>query len=169
MSTTNERRAEHIAGLVGRYAEAVDVLAASDDPESRDLAAQAFRVAAVADALGEALSTRAPFRPLASPPAFVGKRGRRAAGSLWHRSVGWHGGSGNLWGLHAVVWDARSVSRRPEGRGLPASWIIETERAGPDGFGDALSTTATIYRLVHHGRSRAVEAWRSVLGTTVSA
>ena len=168
MSTTSERRAEHIAGLVGRYAEAVDVLAASADPESQELAAQAFHAAAVTDALGEALSTRAPFRPLANPPAFQGKS-RRVAGSLWHRSVGWFGGNGNLWGLVGVSWDVRSVERRSEVRGLPASWIIETERAGPDGFGDALSTTATIYRLVHHGRSRAVEAWRSVLGTAVSA
>ena len=88
MSTTSERRAEHIAGLVGRYAEAVDVLAASADPESQELAAQAFHASAVADALGEALSTRAPFRPLANPPAFQGKN-RRTAGSLWHRSVGW--------------------------------------------------------------------------------
>ena len=168
MSSTSERRAEHIAGLVGRYAEAVDVLAASADPESRELAAQAFHAAAVADALGEALSTRAPFRPLASPPAFQGK-GRRVAGSLWHRSVGWFGGNGNLWGLYGVAFNVRSVERRPEARGLPASWIIETERAGPDGFGHALSVTTSIYRLVHHGRSRAVDAWRSVLGTAVSA
>jgi hypothetical protein len=38
-----------------------------------------------------------------------------------------------------------------------------------DGFGDALETTTTIFRLVHHGRSSAVEAWRSVLGDAVSA
>ena len=167
MSSTSERRAEHIAGLVGRYAEAVDVLAASADPESQELAAQAFHAAAVADALGEALSTRAPFRPLASPPAFQGKS-RRVAGSLWHRSVGWFGGNGNLWGLVGVSWDVRSVERRPDGRGLPASWLAEADYHG-DGFGDALRISATIYRLVHHGRSRAVDAWRSVLGTTVSA
>jgi len=118
--------------------------------------------------LSEALSTRAPFRPLASPPAFQGK-GRRVAGSLWHRSVGWHGGSGNLWGLHAVIWDAGSVGRRPDGRGLPASWFLEVDRAGPDGFLEALETTTCIYRLVHHGRSRAVEAWQGVLGERVSA
>ena len=94
---------------------------------------------------------------------------RRVAGSLWHRSVGWHSGSGNLYGLVGVAWDARSVGRRPDGRGLPGSWLAEVERAGPDGFGDALETTTTIYRLVHHGRSRAASAWRSVLGTTVSA
>jgi len=168
MSTTNGRRADHIGALVRGYADAVDVLAASADPEARELAASAFLPGAVADALSEALSTRAPFRPLASPPAFQGK-GRRVAGSLWHRSIGWHGGSGNLWGLHAVVWDARSVSRRPEGRGLPASWLAEVERAGADGFVDALETTTCVYRLVHHGRSRAVEAWRGVLGTPVSA
>ena len=168
MSTTNGRRADHIGALVRGYADAVAVLAASEDPEARELAASAFLPNAVADALGEALSTRYPFGPLASPPAFQGK-GRRVAGSLWHRSVGWHGGSGNLWGLHAVVWDARSVSRRPEGRGLPASWLAEVERAGADGFVDALETTTTLYRLVHHGRSRAVEAWRGVLGTRVSA
>jgi len=162
------RRAERIGALVRGYANAVDVLAASADPEARELAASAFLPGAVADALSEALSTRAPFRPLASPPAFQGK-GRRVAGSLWHRSIGWHGGSGNLWGLHAVVWDARSVSRRPEGRGLPASWLAEVERAGADGFVDALETTTCVYRLVHHGRSRAVEAWRGVLGTPVSA
>ena len=168
MSTTNVRRAEHIGALVRGYADAVDKLAASDDPEARELAASAFLPDAVADALGEALSTRAPFRPLASPPAFQGDA-RRVAGSLWHRSVGWHGGSGNLWGLHAVVWDARSVARRPEARGLPASWLAEVDRAGVDGFVDALETTTCVYRLVHHGRSRAVEAWRGVLGTPVSA
>ena len=176
MSTTNGRptipmvgvrRADHIGALVRGYANAVDALAASEDPEARELAASAFLPGAVADALGEALSTRAPFRPLASPPAFTGK-GRRVAGSLWHRSIGWHGGSGNLWGLHAVVWDARSVGRRPEARGLPASWLAEVERAGPDGFVDALETTTTIYRLVHHGRSRAVDAWQAVLGERVS-
>ena len=168
MSTTNGRRADHIGALVRGYANAVNALAASDDPESRELAAPAFLPGAVADALGEALSTRAPFRPLATAPAFTGN-GRRAAGSLWHRSVGWYGGNGNLWGLHSVLWDTRSVGRRPEARGLPASWLAEVERAGPDGFVDALETTTTIYRLVHHGRSRAVEAWRGVLGTRVPA
>ena len=168
MSTTNARRADRIGALVRGYADAVDVLAASADPEARELAASAFLPGAVADALEEALSTRAPFRPLASAPAFTGK-GRRVAGSLWHRSSGWHGGRGNLWGLHAVVWDARSVSRRPDGRGLPGSWVAELERAGPDGFVEALEITTCVYRLVHHGRSRAVEAWRGVLGTPVSA
>jgi hypothetical protein len=168
MNGTNGRRAEHIGALVRGYANAVDALAASDDPESRELAASAFLPGAVADALGEALSTRAPFRPLASSPAFVGK-GRRAAGSLWHRSVGWHGGGGNLWGLQGVLWDARSVGRRPEARGLPASWFVEVDRAGPDGFLESLETTACIYRLVHHGRSPAVAAWRGVLGTRLSA
>ena len=171
MSAGSERRAELIGGLVRRYVDAVDALAASDDLEARDLAAQAFGPGAVADALDEALSTRAPFRSLASAPAFVGKRAR-AAGSLWHRSVGWHGGSGSLDSLFILAWDARSVGRRPDGRGLPASWLAEIERAGGgrgDGFGDALETTTTIFRLVHHGRSSAVEAWRSVLGTTVSA
>ena len=167
MSTTSERRSEHIGALVRGYADAVDVLAASDDLEARDLAAQAFRAAAVTDALDEALSTRAPFGALASPPAFVGAS-RRVAGSLWHRSVGWHSGNGNLYGLVAVAWDARSVGRRPDGRGLPASWLAEVDYHG-DGFEDALETTTTIYRLVHHGRSSAVDAWRSVLGTTVSA
>ena len=168
MSTTSERRSEHIGGLVRGYADAVDVLAASADPEARELADRAFLPDAVADALSEALSTRAPFRPLASPPAFQGK-GRRVAGSLWHRSVGWHGGSGNLWGLHAVIWDAGSVGRRPEARGLPGSWLAEVDRAGADGFVDALETTTCVYRLVHHGRSRGVEAWRGVLGERVSA
>jgi hypothetical protein len=167
MSTTSERRSELIGGLVRGYADAVDALAASDDPEARGLAAQAFRAAAVADALGEALSTRAPFGALASSPPFVGAS-RRVAGSLWHRSVGWHSGNGNLYGLVGVAWDARSVGRRPDGRGLPASWLAEVDYHG-DGFGDALETTTTIFRLVHHGRSSAVEAWRSVLGTTVSA
>ena len=164
----SDRRAERIGVLVRGYGAAVDVLAASDDPEARELADRAFLPDAVADALGEALSKRAPFRPLASPPAFQGK-GRRVAGSLWHRSIGWHGGSGNLWGLHSVLWDARSVGRRPEGRGLPASWLVEVDRAGPDGFVEALELTTTFYRLVHHGRSRAVEAWRGVLGTRVPA
>jgi len=168
MSTSNGQRSARIAGLVRGYCAAVDALAASDDPESRELAGRAFLADAVTDALGEALSTRAPFRALASPPAFQGKR-RRVAGSLWHRPVGWHAGSGNLWGLHSVLWDARSVSRRPEGRGLPGSWLAEVERAGPDGFVDALETTTTIYRLVHHGRSRAVDAWQAVLGVRVSA
>ena len=183
MSTSNGRRAERIAGLVRGYCAAVDALAASDDPESQELAARAFTADAVSDALGEALSTRAPFRALASPPAFQGK-GRRVAGSLWHRSVGWHAGSGNLWGLHSVLWDARSVARRPEGRGLPASWLAEIERSSVfghaignalvdaavgDGFLDALETTTTIYRLVHHGRSRAVDAWQAVLGERVPA
>ena len=168
MVTSNGQRSARIAGLVRGYCAAVDALAASDDPESQELAARAFLADAVTDALGEALSTRAPFRALASPPAFQGK-GRRVAGSLWHRSVGWHAGSGNLWGLHSVLWDARSVSRRPEGRGLPGSWLAEVERAGPDGFVDALETTTTIYRLVHHGRSRAVDAWQAVLGVRVSA
>ena len=174
MSTTSERRADHVGVLVRGYADAVDKLAASDDPESRELAAQAFGPGAVADALSEALSTRAPFRPLASPPAFMGD-GRRVAGSLWHRSVGWHGGNGSLWTLHGLSWDARSVGRRPEGRGLPASWLAEVSDATPllgrlgDGFVEALETTTTIYRLVHHGRSRAAEAWRGVLGTLVSA
>ena len=166
MSTTSERRSELIGGLVRGYADAVAVLAA--DPTTADLAAVAFAPAAVADALDEALSTRAPFRSLASAPAFVGKRAR-AAGSLWHRSVGWHGGSGSLDSLFILAWDARSVGRRPDGRGLPASWLVEVERAGPDGFGDALETTTTIFRLVHHGRSRAVDAWQAVLGEAVSA
>jgi len=172
MSTTNEKRADHIGALVRGYANAVDVLAVSDDPESRELADRAFLPAAVTDALEEALSTRAPFRPLASAPAFTGK-GRRVAGSLWHRSSGWHGGNGNLWGLNSVLWDARSVGRRPgwelAARGLPTSWLAEIERAGPDGFVEALEITTCVYRLVHHGRSRAVEAWRGVLGTPVSA
>ena len=86
MSTTSERRAELIGALVRSYADAVDALAASTDPEARDLAAQAFHAAAVADALHEALSTRAPFGAFASPPAFMGAS-RRVAGSLWHRSV----------------------------------------------------------------------------------
>ncbi len=169
MSTTSERRAELIDNLVRGYADAVDVLAAkgSTDSEARDLAAQAFHAAAVADALDEALSSRAPFGALASPPAFMGAS-RRVAGSLWHRSVGWHSGNGNLYGLVGVAWDARSVGRRPDGRGLPGSWLAEVDYHG-DGFGDALETTTTIYRLVHHGRSRAASAWRSVLGTTVSA
>jgi len=167
MSTTSERRAELIGGLVRSYADAVDALAASDDLEARDLAAQAFRAAAVADALDEALSTRAPFGALASPPAFVGAS-RRVAGSLWHRSVGWHSGSGNLYGLVGVAWDARSVGRRPDGRGLPGSWLAEVDYHG-DGFVDALETTTTVYRLVHHGRSSAVDAWRSVLGERVTA
>ena len=168
MSTTSERRADHVGVLVRGYGAAVDKLAASDDPESRELAASAFLAGAVADALGEALSTRAPFRPLASPPAFMGDS-RRVAGSLWHRSVGWYGGNGNLWGLHSVLWDTRSVGRRPEGRGLPASWFVEVDRAGSDGFLEALECTTCIYRLVHHGRSSAVAAWRAVLGTRVSA
>jgi hypothetical protein len=130
MSTTSERRAEHIGALVRGYADAVDKLAAS-----------AFLPGAVTDALGEALSTRAPFRPLATAPAYMGDS-RRVAGSLWHRSVGWHGGNGNLWGLHAVVWDTRSVGRRPEGRGLPASWFVEVDRAGPDGFLEGLERRA---------------------------
>ena len=167
MSDTSEKRSELIGSLVRRYADAVDALAASDDLEARDLAAQAFGPGAVADALDEALSTRAPFGALASPPAFMGSS-RRVAGSLWHRSVGWHSGNGNLYGLVGVAWDARSVGRRPDGRGLPASWLAEVDYHG-DGFGDALETTTTIFRLVHHGRSSAVEAWRSVLGTTVSA
>ena len=166
MTGTSESRAAHIGGLVDRYGDAVAVLAA--DPATADLATAAFSSAAVADALGETLSTRAPFRSLASAPAFVGKRAR-AAGSLWHRSVGWHSGSGNLGGLYGVLWDARSVGRRPEGRGLPGSWLAEVGRAGADGFGDALETTTTIYRLVHHGRSRAVDAWQAVLGERVSA
>tara|TARA_R110002020_G_scaffold135543_3_gene302687 strand:- start:450 stop:878 length:429 start_codon:yes stop_codon:yes gene_type:complete len=142
-------------------------LAASADPESREYAAVAFAPAAVADALREMLSSRAPFRALASPPAFVGKRAR-AAGSLWQRSVGWHSGSGNLYGLVGVAWDARSVGRRPEGRGLPASWLAEIERAGADGFVDALETTTTIYRLAVHGRSPAMAAWQRVLGPVAS-
>jgi hypothetical protein len=165
MSTTSERRSELIGGLVRGYADAVAVLAA--DPTTADLAAVAFAPAAVADALDEALSTRAPFRSLASAPAFVGKRAR-AAGSLWHRSVGWHGGSGSLDSLFILAWDARSVGRRPDGRGLPASWLAEVDYHG-DGFGDALETTTTIFRLVHHGRSRAVDAWQAVLGEGVSA
>ena len=165
MSTTSERRSELIGGLVRGYADAVAVLAA--DPTTADLAAVAFAPAAVADALDEALSTRAPFRSLASAPAFVGKRAR-AAGSLWHRSVGWHGGSGSLDSLFRLAWDARSVGRRPDGRGLPASWLAEVDYHG-DGFGDALETTTTIFRLVHHGRSRAVDAWQAVLGEAVSA
>ena len=168
MSTSNGQRSARIAGLVGGYCAVVDALAASEDPESQELAGRAFLADAVTDALGEALSTRAPFRALASPPAFQGK-GRRVAGSLWHRSVGWHAGSGNLWGLHSVLWDARSVSRRPDGRGLPGSWLAEVERAGPDGFVDALETSTTLYRLVHHGRSSAVDAWQAVLGERVSA
>ena len=174
MSTSNGQRSARIAGLVRGYCAAVDALAASDDPESQELAGRAFLADAVTDALGEALSTRAPFRALASPPAFQGD-GRRVAGSLWHRSVGWHSGSGNLWGLHSVLWDARSVGRRPlsagmhEGRGLPASWLAEVSRAGADGFVDALETTTTLYRLVHHGRSRAVDAWQAVLGERVPA
>ena len=170
MSTSNGQRSARIAGLVRGYCAAVDALAASEDPESQELAGRAFLADAVTDALGEALSTRAPFRALASPPAFQGK-GRRVAGSLWHRSVGWHAGSGNLWGLHTVTWDAGSVGRRPEGRGLPASWLVELERASwhADGFVDALETTTTLYRLVHHGRSSAVDAWQAVLGERVSA
>ncbi len=169
MSDISERRSELIGALVRSYADAVDVLAAkgSTDSEARDLAAQAFGPGAVADALHEALSTRAPFRALASPPAFTGAS-RRVAGSLWHRSVGWHSGNGNLYGLVAVAWDARSVGRRPDGRGLPASWLAEVDYHG-DGFEDALETTTTIYRLVHHGRSSAVDAWRSVLGERVTA
>jgi len=168
VSTSNGQRSARIAGLVGGYCAAVDALAASEDPEARELAGRAFLADAVTDALGEALSTRAPFRALASPPAFQGK-GRRVAGSLWHRSVGWHSGSGNLWGLHSVLWDARSVSQRPEARGLPGSWLAEVDRAGADGFVDALETTTCVYRLVHHGRLRGVEAWRGVLGERVSA
>ena len=168
MSTTNGRRADHIGALVRGYGAAVDALAASEDPEARELAASAFLPGAVADALGEALSTRAPFRPLASPPAFQGKS-RRVAGSLWHRSVGWHGGRGSLWTLHGLSWDVRSVERRPEARGLPTSWFLEVDRAGPDGFLEALETTTCIFRLVHHGRSSAVAAWRGVLGERVSA
>ena len=165
VSDTSERRSELIGSLVRGYADAVAVLAA--DPTTADLAAVAFAPAAVADALDEALSTRAPFRSLASAPAFVGKRAR-AAGSLWHRSVGWHGGSGSLDSLFILAWDARSVGRRPDGRGLPASWLAEVDYHG-DGFGDALETTTTIFRLVHHGRSSAVEAWQAVLGEGVSA
>ena len=37
MNGTNGRRAEHIGALVRGYANAVDALAASDDPESREL------------------------------------------------------------------------------------------------------------------------------------
>jgi len=168
MNGTNGRRADHIGALVRGYGAAVGALAASDDAEARELAAAAFLPGAVADALDEALSTRAPFRPLASSPAFTGN-GRRVAGSLWHRSAGWHGGSGNLWGLQSVLWDTRSVGRRPEARGLPTSWFLEVDRAGPDGFLEALELTTCLYRLVHHGRSRAVEAWQSVLGERVSA
>ena len=49
--------------------------------------------------------------------------------------------------------------------------LVELERASwhADGFVDALETTTTIYRLVHHGRSRAVDAWQSVLGERVPA
>ena len=169
MSSTNDKRAAHISHLVARYEAAVDILASSGDGP-KELADVAFLPRAVADALGEALSTRAPFRSLATSPAFTGK-GRRVAGSLWHRSLGWHSGSGNLWGLHSVVWDSGSVARRPEGRGLPGSWLAELERAGSDprAFQDALETTATIYRLVHHGSSPAVDAWASVLGRRVTA
>ncbi len=42
---------------------------------------------------------------------------------------------------------------------VEADWPIPTDGA----------SWTTVFRLVHHGRSRAVEAWRSVLGTTVSA
>ena len=168
MNGTNGRRAEHIGALVRGYGAAVDALAASEDPESRELAAPAFLPGAVADALGEALSTRAPFRPLATAPAFTGN-GRRAAGSLWHRSCGWYGGNGNLWGLHSGLGDTRAVGRRPEARGLPTSWFLEVDRAGPDGFLEALETTTCLSRLVHHGRSPAGAAWRGVLGTRVSA
>ena len=168
MTSTSEKRGAHIGALVDRYGDAVAALAASADPESRELAGQAFLPDAVADALDQALSTRAPFRRLSSAPAFQGKS-RRVAGSLWHRSVGWHSGSGNLWGLHSVLWDARSVGRRPEGRGLPASWLAELARAGADGVVDAWEATTTIYRLIHHGRSRAVDAWQAVLGERVLA
>jgi hypothetical protein len=61
------------------------------------------------------------------------------------------------------------VGRRPEARGLPASWFVEVDRAGPDGFLEALELTTCIFRLVHHGRSSAVDAWQAVLGTRVSA
>jgi len=164
---SNDKRMAHISALVARYEAAVDILASSGDGP-RELADVAFLPRAVADALGEALSTRAPFRSLATAPAFTGK-GRRAAGSLWHRSLGWHAGGGSLWSLHNVTWDARSVGRRPEARGLPGSWLAEIERAGSDGFVDALVTTAGIYRLVHHGSSSAVDAWASALGRRVSA
>ena len=169
MTSTSEKRDAYIGGLVDRYGDAVAVLAA--DPATADLAAVAFAPAAVADALDAALSTRAPFRRLASAPAFVGKRAR-VAGSLWHRSAGWHSGSGNLYGLVGVGWDARSVGRRPEGRGLPGSWLAEVERAGGgrgDGFAAALDTTTTIYQVAVHGRSPAVDAWQSVLGERVPA
>ena len=165
MSTTNGRRADHIGALVDSYGDAVAVLAA--DPATADLATAAFSSAAVADALDEALSARAPFRSLASAPSFVGKRAR-AAGSLWHRSVGWHSTGGSLYGPVGTAWDARSVGRRPEGRGLPASWLAEIERAGADGFVDALETTTTIYQLAVRGRSRAVSAWQRVLGPVAS-
>jgi len=165
MTSTSENRAAHIAGLVGRYGDAVAVLAA--DPATADLAAVAFAPAAVADALDAALSTRAPFRRLASAPAFQGKS-RRVAGSLWHRSAGWHSTGGSMYGPVGTVWDARSVGRRPDGRGLPASWLAEVERAGADGFVDALETSTTIYQVVVHGRSRAVSAWQRVLGPVAS-
>jgi len=165
MTSTSEKRAAHIAGLVGRYDDAVAVLAAV--PGSADLAAASFSSAAVADALDEALSARAPFRSLASAPSFVGKRAR-AAGSLWHRSAGWHGTGGSMYGPVGTMWDARSVARRPDGRGLPASWLAEIERAGADGFVDALETTTTIYQLAVRGRSRAVSAWQRVLGPVAS-
>jgi hypothetical protein len=50
--------------------------------------------------------------------------------------------------------------------------LAEVERAGGgrgDGFAAALDTTTTIYQVVVHGRSPAVDAWRSVLGERVPA
>jgi len=179
MSTTSERRAELIGGLVRGYADAVDALAASDDLEARDLAAQAFRAAAVADALDEALSTRWPRRMILRRVIWPRRRSalqrsrtrwtrrcRRVLRSerwlvrrrLWARVGAWPAACGIVrWG--GIVGAATSMAWWGW-RGMRVAWAVGLMGAGCPRRGWPRWTTTGTFVLADAGKTGSGTRWR---------